>query len=78
MEIDIVRSPMVEELRQSGINEGPGGEGEALTSHNVDQRKKKAAFNAQHHGYLYWPNARVPYAFHPYIGITVTAAKFTP
>ena len=64
-----MRSPVVEEIRQFGINEGPGGgEGEGLTSFNTAQRRKKGAFNAENHNYLYWPNATVPYAFHPYIG----------
>ena len=64
VEMDIVKSPVVEELRQAGIDEqfNVGGD-------DSQNRKKKAAFNAENHNYLYWPNARVPYAFHPNIGM---------
>ena len=57
-----MKSPLVEELRQTGIYErfNVGGDGQ--------NRKKKATFNRENHVYLYWPNARVPYAFHPNIG----------
>ena len=60
--MDIVKSPLVEELRQAGINEQPNINGDG------QNRKKKATFNRENHIYLYWPNARVPYAFHPNIG----------
>jgi hypothetical protein len=86
VEMDIVRSPIVEEFLRHGINERPttaaelaggagGGDGSeggvgvvGGTSIDHRDREKKAPFNAQLHNYLYWPDARIPYAFHPYIG----------
>ena len=86
VEMDIVRSPTVEELLRHAINERPPSTPEQLGSDDEDEevgqlvpvpgtsvigdhREKKAPFNAQQHSYLYWPDARVPYAFHPYIGM---------
>ena len=63
-----MRSPLVEEFRRTGVDEGPHGNTESSTV-NSDNRKKKAAFNGYYHEYLYWPDARVPYAFHPYVGM---------
>ena len=71
VEMDIVKSPIVEEFLRHGINEQPttdSDEGMPAVASSIDQREKKASFNAQQHNYLYWPNARIPYAFHPYIG----------
>ena len=89
VEIDIVRSPIVEEILRHGIDERPttavdpeeggdlgddsdseGGEDMAGAT-RVEHREKKAPFNAQLHNYLYWPDARIPYAFHPYIGVCI-------
>ena len=79
VEMDIVRSPIVEEFLRHGINERPtttagsdDQEGELHGGTGIDHREKKAPFNAQQHSYLYWPDARIPYAFHPYIGIIDT------
>ena len=78
VEMDIVRSPIVEEFLRHGIDERPtttataGSDDQERELHGVagiDHREKKAPFNAQQHSYLYWPDARIPYAFHPYIGI---------
>ena len=72
VEMDIVKSPIVEEFLRHGINERPTTdselEGMPAIASSIDQREKKASFNAQQHNYLYWPNARIPYVFHPYIG----------
>lgn len=78
VEIDIVRSPIVEEILRHGIDERPttaakgggdlGDDSDSKGGPSVEYREKKAPFNAQLHNYLYWPDARIPYAFHPYIG----------
>ena len=72
VEMDIVRSPIVEEFLRHGIDERPTTAGsdheEGQVGTSIDHREKKAPFNAQLHNYLYWPDARIPYAFHPYIG----------
>ena len=71
-----MKSPIVEEFLQHGINERPTTDSDGQTVPGTDQqREKKASFNAQQHNYLYWPNARVPYDFHPYIGITCSLAS---
>ena len=85
--MDIVRSPIVEEILRHGINERPttavegggdleddseGGE-DVVGGTSIEHREKKAPFNAQLHSYLYWPDARIPYAFHPYIGTYIVS-----
>ena len=76
VEMDIVRSPTVDEFMRHGIDEGPtnlevdGGHLGEQSATSTGRREKKAPFNAHQHGYLYWPDARVPYAFHPFIGKT--------
>ena len=81
VEIDIVRSPIVEEILRHGIDERPttaakgggdlGDDSDSKGGPSVEYREKKAPFNAQLHSYLYWPDARIPYAFHPYIGANI-------
>ena len=73
VEMDIVRSHTIEPFRQSAIDERPTGSETWTTT--TEHREKKASFNTWFHGYLYWPGARVPYAFHPYIGIYVVVSS---